>query len=126
MESVQGNLFSFSAVPEELVPVLELVQSRKGKANAIPVAAITRETGIPDRKARDMVKQLVEIHHYPIGSCPAGFFMAETEAEILECYRTLLSWAFSVLVRAKAFKKNSRLDEVLGQLKFELDPGASQ
>lgn len=133
MDSNQMDLLAYQpetdpldGMTEEQRQVFALIESRKGKANALPVAAITRATGIADRRARDVVKSLVEEHHIPIGSCTAGFYIAETEEEILEVYHTFLSWAFSVLNRAKAFKRNARLDEILGQLKLELRPSASQ
>ncbi|MCK5607579.1 hypothetical protein KAR91_37190 [Candidatus Pacearchaeota archaeon] len=122
---MQEDLFGQKGAPGmsvEMRSILRIIQKCKGKAQAIRVAVITHETDIPDRKARDLVKHLVEDHHYPIGSCPAGFFMAETKEEIEEVYHTMVSWALSVLKRASAFKKNSRLDEVLGQLKLELKP----
>ena len=122
---MQEDLFSQKREPDmsdEMRSILRIIQRCKGKAQSIRVAVITHETGIPDRKARDLVKQLVEDHNYPIGSCPAGFFMAETKEEIEEVYHTMVSWALSVLKRAKVFKNNSRLDEVLGQLKMEIKP----
>ena len=109
------------ALPEELQKLYALVKNRQGKAAAISAAELVSQTGIPDRKMRDLVKALVEEHGIPIGSCPSGFFIAETAEEIDTVCHTYLAWAFSLLKRAKAFKRNSRLDEILGQLKLEME-----
>lgn len=103
----------------------EIIKSHHGKESAISAAEIVALTGIGDRKMRDIVKTLVEDHGIPIGSCPAGFFIAVTEKEILGVFRTYLSWAFSLLKRASAFKRNSHLDEILGQLRLELEGSVS-
>jgi hypothetical protein len=124
--SYQPPRFSREGMSEEQRAIIGMIEDRKGKSMALPVAALTRATSIPDRRARDVVKSLVEEHRIPIGSCTAGFYIAETEEEIQEVYHTFLSWAFSVLRRARAFKQSSHLDEILGQLRLELGPDASQ
>ena len=97
------------------------VYKHKSKSDAIKELAITTQTGISGRKVRDCIKTLVETFHKPIGSCSHGFFIASTSDEINEVYNNLVSRALSTLKRAKAFKANSRLEEVLGQLQLELN-----
>lgn len=114
------DLLEYGNLTEEQRKIHALIAPRSGRQKAISVASITLATGIPDRRARAIVKELVEAKGFPIASCTSGFFVPETEAEIEEAVHQYLSWGFSLIKRAYGFKKNHRLQEILGQLQLEM------
>jgi hypothetical protein len=116
----QPDLFSAPVLSDDQSAVYRCIESRKGKAQAVSAAEIVRHTGIADRRARALVKELVEDHGLPIVSCPSGFFVPATEEEIAAAYRQSVSWALSLLHRASCLKRSSDLQRIVGQLRLEV------
>lgn len=114
------DLFALSSLSDDQKVVLDCIIDRKGKQSAVPVAEIISRTGIPDRRVRALVKELVEEKGQFIASCPSGFFVPETPEEVTEVYRQYMSWGLSLLSRAARIRKNPRLQTLIGQLEFEL------
>lgn len=114
------DLFTHAALSDEQRLILDCISPCRGKAAAIPVAEITRRTGVPDRRARAIVKELVEEKGQFLASCPTGFFVPETPDEVREVYRQYVSWGLSLLTRASRIRNSPRLQSMLGQLELEL------
>jgi len=114
------DLFSHADLSDEQRLVYECIAPCQGKAAAIPVAEIIRRTGIQDRKARGIVKELVEEKGHMIASCPTGFYVPVTPEEVREVYRQYVSWGLSLLTRASRIRNSPRLQSMLGQLELEL------
>ena len=102
------------------IDVWHEIEPRRGKENAVPVAEIVRRVPFADRHVRALVKELLEEHRKPIGSCKSGFYVIETAEESRECRHTWLSWGLSAVKRACALKNNARLRRILGQLELEI------
>lgn len=116
----QQDLFAAPVMTEEQESVYRHIAPRKGKAAAISAPELTDMTGIPDRRARAVVKELVEEIGLPIASCPSGFFIPVTEEEVAAARRQYVSWALSLLQRASRFGNSSRIKEICGQLRLEV------
>lgn len=116
----QQDLFAPVVLTEEQRSVYLHIQSRLGKAAAIQAPELSRLTGIPDRRVRGIVKELVEECSLPIASCPSGFFIPETHEEIAAVRRQYISWGLSLLHRASMFGDSSSLKEICGQLRLEV------
>jgi hypothetical protein len=79
-----------------------LYPSHQGRAHAASRDDLAGETRLDDRRLRDTIGILVERHGIPIYSAvrpPYGYYIAATEEEIADAYRTLRSYALSILRR---------------------------
>jgi len=118
----------FDIDPEERFPldndevrVLGIVQTHRGKNAAIKGEEIARILGLDVRYVRDIIKRLVEDHHYRIGALPdCGYFMIQTAREAIEVCENLKHRAMSILKRMSVLKK-VHLKELLGQLSLEIE-----
>jgi hypothetical protein len=93
-----GKVFS----PTECAPVLRILEQHRGRDKAIKSAAIGAMTGLSDRYVRMMVKQLVEEGGHPILSSPtkpAGFYLAQTQAEYSQAIASLQGRVKSLCAR---------------------------
>ena len=69
----------------------DLDRSHHGRANVIKEKALADRYNVPLRRIADVVKSLVEVHHFPVVTFrthPKGVCIAETDAEIDESLRT--------------------------------------
>lgn len=110
MTATQQNTLDFSAaghLNEAETAVWEVLRHHRGKEDAIKRADIVAATRIIARTVRQAIKNLIEHHHYPIGSLqipPYGYFVIETEEEADEIAASLYGRAMSLLVRMKHIK----------------------
>ncbi len=89
------------------------------KSNAILNKALVNCTGLTERTVRRIVRELILIHHCPIGSSTQeGYYWIKDPAEIQENYNRLRKRAVKILERAAAMKKIA-LSEVFDQLKID-------
>lgn len=111
----------FAPLTDRHRKVLAALEGCDGKAMARPTSAMVVLTGIPDRQVRELIRELVEDHGEPIGSCREGFYRIETEEEAAECRRSFLVAAQASLVRAAAFGRTPGLQKAINQLHHELE-----
>jgi len=71
-----------------------------------------------ERKIRATIKHLVESHGEWIGSCAKGYFMIQTEEELLTACKYYHGYALSLLHVEAKLRKTS-LATLLGQLSIE-------
>ncbi len=105
---------------EEERELWELIKPRTGKESAVSAAELSRNTGIADRRLRDMVKALVEKRGMAICSCPRGYYIPQTPEEIEETLHMLVSWALSAMKRASRLRRSRKMAQLVGQLEIEL------
>jgi len=112
----------FSEMPPDEQRVWRALQAHAGRASAITGEALAEGTGLPWRECRQVMKDLIEIHHKRIGSSPsrpAGYYIIETPDEEEATYQTLKGQAISTLKRASVIRRVS-LREIFGQLALEV------
>lgn len=112
--------------PDE-IRIWTLIAERHGRANAISASDIARETGLPDREVRRVVKALIEHHGCPIASSPhppAGYFIPAELPEIINALESLKGRALSILVRMSRLKRTT-LRETVDQLLLDIREDAA-
>lgn len=102
--------------------IIDTLKNHRGRGKALPRAdLVDRVNGehplfpISDRTIRRTIKHLVTQHGYAIGSCPEGYFMAETADEIEEVCKYFDSYGLSLLFVSSKLRKTGMRD-YLGQL----------
>lgn len=120
-EVMRQETMRFAPLTERHTKVLGALLGHRGKAQAIPTAALVKTTGIPERQVRELIRDLVEEQGELIGSCKEGFFRIDTDEEARECRRAFLVTARAALARATTFGASKRLRHVLNQLQKELE-----
>ncbi len=103
--------------------ILKILESHRGRANLIGrfdlVERINQECSpASEREIRATITHLVEEHAVWIGSCPKGYFMIQTDEELLAVCKYYHSYAMSLLYKEAKLRKIS-LHQLLGQLSFE-------
>jgi hypothetical protein len=104
---------------------LAILRERRGRAQAIGKEALAEHLGTPVRHARQVVKNLVEIHGYPVCSSytsgHGGYYWALTEADIMDARRKYRRHALSLLVRDSCLGRTSkRMRNIVEQLRLEV------
>ncbi len=119
-----------SAIAEEIEmtreekQITEILTEASGRERAVSVAAISRSTGINERRVRQIVKHLIERHQFPIGSTttvPSGYYIITDNEERIMVRKSLLRRAFSILKRASVYDKAGWVGAITGQLELELE-----
>ena len=105
LEAHQGREFSISRE--------RLVEKINGEYLFTPL-------GVSERKIRATIKHLVESHGQWIGSCPKGYFMIQTDQELLAACKYYHGYALSLLHVEAKLRKTS-LPALLGQLSMEFN-----
>ena len=105
--------------------ILAIVRKRRGPARAIGKADLAELTGLTERHARRIIKDLIEIHGFPICSSYAaragGYYWPATDEELAEVRRQLRGHALSILMRdARLGKSSRRMRHIREQLKLEV------
>ena len=103
--------------------VLAAVRARRGKADAVAVPDLARDTGIDDRRVQQVVKHLVERHQAPIGTAttaPCGYYWIVSDDERREVRDSLVRRALSTLRRARAYDRAGWVARMVGQVELEL------
>ncbi len=83
---------------------------RRGRANARKVREIAAEAGIPNRRAQEIVQQLLHEHGWPIGTAmeaPHGNYLIDSATELAATVDLLTRRGISNLARAAALKRMS-------------------
>lgn len=120
--------FSHGSTPLENRQVGEIERLlRRGRANAIPAAELTRQAGL--RSVRELQKQIAReanengalILAAPDGS---GYFLAQDRAELLAYKRSLRARALNTLRRLHAVQQ--ALAVVDGQISIDSDGGSGE
>lgn len=96
---------------------------RWGRAGARQVPVIAGEAGLATRKTQELVKHLVECHHWPIGTAmsrPFGNYLIEDAQDLENTAAVLKAHAISTLCRLAVLKKIT-LQRAIALLQSELD-----
>ena len=107
---------------QEELAVWQIIETHRGKAQAISYGRLAWVTGLPERKVRQIVHDLILAHRKPI--CASydhkcgGYYMPQTAAEIRETVEKLRKHGISILSHAAALSKMS-LPKYLGQLSLQ-------
>lgn len=112
--------------------ILSILSGHKGRESAVSRSQLLQRVDdhcplfpVADREVRKIIKHLVESHGYWIGSCGKGYFMIETDEELLAACKYYHGYAMSLLhVEAKLRKMS--LPALLGQLSLELKQLSSE
>jgi hypothetical protein len=102
---------------EQECRILNILYEHKGRNKPITVGKIVVLTGISEREVRQIVKNLLEIHHYPIASSvnpPYGYYLITDPEEAEQCLGQYYARAKEVLKRANI------LNEVVRE-KFKIE-----
>lgn len=97
-----------SPAGKTLTPDEELVLSvlPRSSRDAIPKRVIVQITGLPERKVRKILRDLLLRHHYPIGTCNragrAGAYLINDFAELTDATLHLARHISSTLDRYHA------------------------
>lgn len=103
--------------------ITEILTKATGRERAVSVAAIARMTGINERRVRQIVKHLIERHHFPIGSTtttPSGYYIITDNDERVMVRKSLTGRALSILKRASVYDKAGWVGAITGQLELEI------
>ena len=106
--------------------ILRILEAHQGKDFAISRKELVDKINDPEpqfptneREIRETIKHLVTQHGQRIGSCSKGYFMIETDQELIEACKYYHGYALSLLY-VEARLRNMNLAELLGQLSLEL------
>ncbi len=95
---------------------------RWGRANARKVREFAAEAGIPNRRAQQVVQQLLHEHGWPIGTAmeaPHGNYLIDSATELEATVDLLTKRGISSLARAAALKRMS-LERYIETVQTEL------
>lgn len=104
--------------------VAGLIWRRAGRRCPIPIAEIQRQTGLSERKVKEVVEGLRVTHRAAIGASreePAGYYRivdAEDREAAVGPYRSQVARMFRVL---RALDDPARVKELLGQMTLEAE-----
>jgi len=119
LEAHQGKEFAISR--RDLVEKINSAAVLQCCGSAVNGNTATQQhsnTLIHEREIRRVIKHLVESHGQWIGSCTKGYFMIQTDQELLGACKYYHGYALSLLhVEAKLRKMS--LPALLGQLSLE-------
>ena len=121
----QGDLSFFPDLSFEEEKVSRLIKCHVGRDQAIAVRALALQTGLDEKRVREVVRELIIRHGEPIGSTPGnppGYYILSSQDEINRAYQSLLDRGKAIIFRASRLRQFS-VDEVLGQIKLEFDHG---
>jgi len=106
--------------------ILRLLEAHQGRDFAISRERLVEKINgdcppfpASERLIRRTIKHLVESHGEWIGSCPKGYFMIQTDQELMAACKYYHGYALSLLHVEAKLKKTS-LPTLLGQLSLEI------
>ncbi|HWR35988.1 MAG TPA: hypothetical protein VN622_08990 [Clostridia bacterium] len=114
-------------LPDPARELLRLLRHHRGVRYAKPLAAIAEKLGMQAREVKSTVKSLIEDFGIPIGASrqePYGYFLCVTPEDYDAAERPLINEMLSIATRLRALGGEHRLNEVMGQLKLELEKKA--
>ncbi len=117
---------------ENLTPleatILRILDGHKGQENSVPGRDLVDRVNqhwplfpVNERKIRLTIKHLVEAHGQWIGSSPKGYFMVQTDQELMGVCKYYRGYGLSALHIEAKLRKIS-LPALLGQLSLEIAP----
>ena len=98
--------------------VLAAISSHRGRDKAVVGEILAALTGIDYKRVREVIAHLINHHGCLIASCPRGYFIPVTPAEISEATRSLRHRGIMILVRASKLQKAS-LEDIFNQARIE-------
>lgn len=102
-----GERFRWDRLSQEEAAVLRAIIPQRGKARAVQVGEISKRAGVPSRRAQDLVKALIEVHHVPIGTSRSakrpGWYLCATVGELRAMHEVFHGQALKLLARSRAF-----------------------
>ena len=107
--------------------ILRFLEAHQGRDFAISRKSLVEKINgeylfmpfeVSERKIRSTIKHLVESHGEWIGSCPKGYFMIQTDDELITACKYYHGYALSLLHVEAKLRKTS-LPALLGQLSIE-------
>ena len=122
--SEQLHIFASPAERRQVAVVLAAIRPRRGRAAAISMDEIERQTGVQKRSVQAIVKFLVEERQVAIGTAttrPFGYFILTSDAERRACRDHFIRRALSTLEHAKAFDQDGIVAPLVGQAKLALE-----
>lgn len=99
-----------------------LSSDARGRKNAITRASLASAASIPARRVNSVIKSLIEVHLFPVGSSPhhpAGIFVIETIDEMRDVVGREYRRALSTLHRVRTLRNISERD-LAGQIEIDL------
>lgn len=110
----------FELSKEEQTVITEIPE---GRLSAVSSRVIALRLGIAERRARQIIRHLIDHHHCCIGSAtdnPVGFYFITDPGELADVIGALRHRGISILVRASKLSGNS-LEEIFRQGRLELE-----
>ncbi len=119
---------------ENLTPlestVMTVLEGHKGQENSVSRKDLVDRVNqhfalspVDERVIRKTIKHLVEFHGLWIGSSPRGYFMVQTDRELLDVCKYYRGYGLSALHIEAKLRKMS-LPALLGQLSIEFGSDA--
>lgn len=112
--------FDFTA---EESHVLTAISLHRGRSNAVIGDILAEFTGIEYKRLREVISHLINHYGCLIASCPRGYFIPLTPAEISEATRSLRHRGIMILVRASKLQKAS-IEAIFHQARMEFGDDA--
>jgi len=109
-------------MPPEHERVLQILRHCRGRHQAITNAQLAELSGVPERRCRHIVKELIELFGEPIGTAyghPGGHYLIASQEERRETVEALAGHAKSILRRMGRLDRQAAR-RLLGQLELEL------
>lgn len=114
------NLNSLEAI------ILGILKGHKGQENSVPKRDLVDRVNqhwplfpVNERTIRQTIKHLVEAHGQWIGSFPKGYFMVQSDQELMAVCKYYRAYGLSALHIEAKLRKIS-LPTLLGQLTLEI------
>jgi hypothetical protein len=106
--------------------IMGILEGHKGQENSVPKKNLVDRVNqhwplypLNERTIRQTIKHLVEFHGHWIGSSPKGYFMVQTDQELMGVCKYYRGYGLSALHIEAKLRKIS-LPALLGQLSLEI------
>lgn len=112
-----------SAARRKAVAILSRIRKCKGRAAALSMHVIAKDTLVSARDIQAIVKALVEEKHLPIGTAfskPFGYFWIVTDDERRAVRNSLIRRGVSTLEHAHHYDDDQLVGPIVGQLELAL------
>lgn len=94
----------FTPTPNELDAVWAVLQDHHGRGQAISRRTLAARTGLPDRRLRAAIHELIAAGRL-VGSLPTGgYFVITDSSELADVVTYYRSYAYELLERARALE----------------------
>jgi len=113
-----GFAYNFTKTEQKILSLLQ-----RGRDNAQSVKFMSEQTGLSEVELREKIRHLIMVHDVLIASTvgkPSGFYIPESEAEVITATKSLRHRGIAILARAAKLQKLS-LEEIFKQAKIEFN-----